>query len=115
MPSSRFTTLCRRHLVWLLGLVLLLPLAQTAATLHLLSHVHTGQSEHSDGDHGVLVDHCELDDAAAAIAGGALPVQSISSTAVVAPTTAPAIRSSIIWIGRLLRPYESRAPPPASY
>ena len=52
MPTLLSAISPRRRFMWLLWLVLLLPLAQTAATLHLLSHATAdlaGESGTIDG------------------------------------------------------------------
>lgn len=102
-----------RRLAWLLALVLLLPLAQTVASWHLLSHVHAEQSERSDGNHAIHVESCDLCLTAVALTGGALPVQSFGLAPVVEPVEAPRSPFSPVWFGRLQRLYESRAPPSA--
>lgn len=102
-----------RRLAWLLMLVLFLPLAQTVANWHLLSHVRAEQSEQSDRNQAIHIDHCDLCLTAVALTGGALSVQSIALTAVVEPEEAPRSQSSPVWFMRLQRLYESRAPPSA--
>ena len=67
LPRNTFS---RSRLMWLLCLVLLLPIGQTAATWHMLSHVHFGQAD-DDGDHALHEDHCDLDASATALIGGA--------------------------------------------
>ena len=115
MSAPQLNNFSQRRFAWLLGLVLLLPLAQSAATWHLLSHVQPVQYEQPGDDQAIHLGHCDLCLTAAAIAGGALPVQSTLSAPILAPSVAPASRSSTIWIGWLLRPYESRAPPSSPY
>jgi len=107
----RLNTFSNCRLAWLLALVLLLPLAQTAATLHLLSHVHADQSSQSDGNHAIHIDHCNLCLTAATLTGSAPPVQSIALAPVMGPVEAPRFQPSPIWFVRLKRLYESRAPP----
>ena len=115
MRLQRLDSFFHRRLAWLLMLVLLLPLAQTAANWHLLSHVRAEQSAPPDGDHAIHVDHCDLCLTAAALTGGALPVQSIASAPIVLAAEAPGIQSSAVWFARPERPYESRAPPFARF
>jgi hypothetical protein len=67
LPRNTFS---RSRIMWLLCMVLLLPLGQSAATWHMLSHVHFGQVE-GDGDHALHEDHCDLDGSATALIGGA--------------------------------------------
>ena len=111
MRLKRFESFLHRRMAWLLMLVLLLPLAQTAASWHLLSHVRAEQSAPPDGDYAIHADHCDLCLTAAALTGGAPPVQSVASVAIVVPAEAPGVQSSAVWFTRLPRPYESRAPP----
>src|SRR5207247_10170084 len=60
MSAAQLRLLFRRRFAWLLALVLLLPIAQTVATWHLLSHVHSVEAEHTDGDHAHQHGHCHL-------------------------------------------------------
>lgn len=110
MQRDRFSPY---RLAWLLALVLLLPLAQAAANCHLLSHLRTDQSEQTDGHHALQVYQCDLCLTAVALAGGALPVQSIALAPFVKHAEAPRFQSSAVRFVRLQRLYESRAPPVA--
>ena len=111
MRPARLHRLLHRHLAWLLALLLLLPLAQTAASWHLLSQVHTGQSAPSGDDHTIHESHCALCLNAAALTGGALPVQSMATLPIVAPAQAQEVPRAPARLARLQRPYQSRAPP----
>ena len=115
MRLQQLNSFFHRRLAWLLMLVLLLPLAQAAANWHLSSHVRAEQSAPPDGDHAIHVDHCDLCLTAAALAGGAPPVQSIALASTVVPAEAPGVQSSAVWFARPQRPYESRAPPFARF
>ena len=115
MRLKRLDSFLHRRMAWLLMLVLLLPLAQTAASWHLLSHVRAEQSAPPDGNYALHQSRCDLCLTAAALTGGALPVQSIVSALIVLPAEAPGVQSSAVWFARLLRPYESRAPPFARF
>ncbi len=67
LPRNTFS---HSRIMWLLCLVLLLPIGQTVAAWHMLSHVHFGQTD-DDGDHALHEDHCDLDGSATALIGGA--------------------------------------------
>lgn len=107
--QSRLLT--RRHLVWLLWLVLLLPLAQVAASWHVLSHVNAQPVPENDNRQAIHHAQCDLCLGAAALVSGAPLVSAAAAPA--APllhdafvATAPAVH----W--RLATPaYLSRAPP----
>ena len=101
----------RRHLVWMLWLALLLPVAQFAATRHALSHgleqasVQPGKQAAVHA--GAACDMCLL---AAAVGGGA-PLETVHVAALAPPRIAP--RSVFDAVATLApqRPYQSRAPP----
>ena len=109
--STSFTHL---RLAWLLGLLLLLPLAQAAATWHLLSHVNAAPATSSQRDPAIHEDHCNLCLTAAAIVGGAIPSQPAASIQIMLLAgVADAIAT--VWIAGAQRPYQSRAPPVAQH
>ena len=66
-----------RHLAWLLWLVLLvLPLAQTAAACHVYSHTGklvAGTLDYSKSKHSAGASHCDLCLAGSVVHGGGLP------------------------------------------
>lgn len=100
----------QRHMVWLLWLALLLPLAQTAANWHILSHVNPEQASETP-DQAIHQAHCDLCLSAAALIGGA-PLASL-------PDLPQARALTEVFIANLrgvvrtptARAYESRAPP----
>jgi hypothetical protein len=103
-----------RHLAWLLWLVLLLPIAQTAATWHLLSHatdaIAVGDN-HKAAPHSL---HCDLCVTAGAIAGGALASTPPSLPhALAAPSEAPQAAFDNLSENLLALAYQGRAPPAA--
>jgi hypothetical protein len=62
MQALRPTLSPRRRLVWLLWLLLLLPLAQTAANLHVLSHAASDLTGgNASGDRKPAIDHAHCD------------------------------------------------------
>jgi hypothetical protein len=115
MNNTRLNTFSQRHFVWLLWLVLLLPLGQTTASWHVLSHVHSSQAAENDGQQTLHQDHCDLCLSAATLIGGGplacVPDASPASGPVEVPqhalhnifTTAPA------------QGYDSQAPPFSSH
>ena len=110
MQSSLLHSFTRRHLTWLLWLVLLLPLAQTAASWHVLSHTASSQTG-DDGVQAIGQERCELCLTAAAVLGGAPQVTAcLKALACNADQT-----TFFVPPGRILpapeRAYNSRAPP----
>jgi hypothetical protein len=101
-----------RHLAWLLWLVLLLPVAQVAATSHLLSH--TGEAISAAADHKAANHalHCDFCVTAGAIAGGAL-APDVPSLALppAAPSEAPQPAFENLRENILALAYQGRAPP----
>jgi hypothetical protein len=76
MHALRRKTFSQRHLAWLLCLVLLLPMAQTAATWHLLSHAQWDPADAGTGKQANHLGQCDLCLSAAALIGGAPLVSS---------------------------------------
>ena len=114
MLFPRPTISPRRRLVWLLWLVLLLPLAQTAASLHLLSHAIadvSGASAPADGKQAIEHAHCELCLTAAALVGAAPPVAPPLLPQLVTHRQQPATVHAAVWLTPTITAYESRAPP----
>jgi hypothetical protein len=111
MHTTRLNTFTHRHLVWLLWLVLLLPIAQTAATWHVLSHLHSAQAEEDNRRQATPLDHCDLCLSAAALIGGAPLVSSTHLPEASALHEAPLVQRRGIVLTAPARAYESRAPP----
>ena len=107
----RFNTFSQRHLVWLLWLVLLLPIAQTAASWHVLSHLHPDQSAQDDGKQAIHQDRCELCLSAATLIGGAPLVSSVQLPQARVFHEAPLVELRPVLLTAPLRAYDSRAPP----
>ncbi len=110
MNATAHPLLSRRHLGWLLWLVLLLPIAQTAASWHVLSHASVQKTEDAS-QQALDQDRCELCASAAALLGGA-PLGStdpwptnraLTQTLRFDPRAAPMLAP--------VRAYDSRAPP----
>lgn len=111
MHPTQSTLFSRRHLVWLLWLVLLLPMAQTAATWHVLSHVNSEQREDTDGQKAIHQGHCDLCLSAAAVIGG-VPLASsapLPATKVTHEVAGADLRGT--GLSTAARAYDSRAPP----
>lgn len=111
MQSLQFQRFSRRHLPWLLWLVLLLPLAQTAATWHMLSHAQPDPLEDGSGGKAIHLANCDLCLSAAALIGGAPLTQSPVAPALIERHEAPlaALRDGLSTPTPLA--YNSRAPP----
>jgi hypothetical protein len=107
-------SITRRSLVWLLGLALLLPVAQLTATWHGFSHIAAASSAPDDERQAAHATHCDLCLTAAAVAAGALP--GTGSVAIFAPVQleAPQFAFSGIRAALTAPAYRSRAPPLAS-
>jgi hypothetical protein len=111
MMTLSHSHLSRRRLALLLWLVLLLPLGQMTATVHMLSHVHSGQADGDEGTQGLHEDHCDLCATAATLLAGApvattplaLPVSARHEAALV-------VLHDIVWSAPAAA-YNSRAPP----
>ena len=101
----------QRHMAWLLWLALLLPLAQTAASWHILSHANSEPANALDDQQAVHQAHCELCLSAAALLSGAPLV----ATADLPHAPALAQQVAADWRTVLWKPaaraYDSRAPP----
>ncbi len=100
--------------MWLLWLVLLLPLAQTAATLHLLSHATAdlaGESGTIDGKLAIDRAQCDLCLTAASLIGAAPPVTPPFLPLSKALHESPNAVFSSLWLEPTVPAYQSRAPP----
>lgn len=111
MLTLQSKLLTRRHLVWLLWLVLLLPLAQVAASWHVLSHVNSQSAPENDSRQAIHHAQCDLCLGAAALIGGAPMASEPAAPAATALHEAVLTASPTVqW--RLATPaYLSRAPP----
>jgi len=113
MPAApSFRSRPPRHLAWLLWLVLLLPVAQVAATSHLLSHMGEAVASTVDQKAANHALHCDLCVTAGAIAGGALVAAPPSLALPPAPPSeAPQPAFGNLCENILALAYQGRAPP----
>ncbi len=111
MRARFFNRVSKGHLAWLLGILLLMPLAQTAAAWHLTSHAQGQASEKRDSQSSTVADYCDLCQIAAAATGGLLPTQTVVIHAPCAPCAVPHATCQSAAIEPLWNPYASRAPP----
>ena len=115
MDSAALRAFLRNRLVWLLALVLLLPLAQTFAALHVISHAQAENVVPADGAYAVHQKVCNVCLTAAAIAGGAPPADLVDCAQLTVLDVAPLPSRPQLWFALPTRPYESRAPPFTRY
>ena len=114
MQTPRSALSSRRRFWWLLWLVLLLPIAQTAATLHVLSHAMldlAGDGSAIDGKPAIDHAHCELCLTAAALNGAAPPAAAPCLPRLAVILDLPRTVSAGVWFTATVAAYKSRAPP----
>ena len=112
MQPMRLALSPHHRFAWLLWLVLLLPLAQTAATLHLLSHATSdlaGESGRADGQPAIDPAHCDLCLTAAALLGAAPPLPHAVLAQSTALHTLPKTWFTSSRLAPALAAYQSRA------
>jgi hypothetical protein len=110
MDMTRHRLLSQRHFGWLLWLVLLLPVAQTAASWHVLSHAGARQTEDAS-QQALDQDLCDLCVSAAALLGGAPLRATAPWPANHSLAEAPRFNPSAAPVLAPVRTYDSRAPP----
>ena len=111
MFTTRLSTFSQRRFVWLLWLVLLLPMGQTVATWHVLSHVHSSQAAEDDGQQGIHQNHCDLCLSAATLIGGAPLAYVPDAHQASGRVEVPLVALHGIFSTAPARAYNSRAPP----
>jgi len=116
MAAPRISRTSTRRFAWLLWVMLLLPIAQTAAMWHGASHGVQAVQQDAPASNKPLpqADHCDLCLMAAAIQGGALPSAPPWLPFPSVRHEAPLTVFVTGWPGTPARPYRSRAPPPFS-
>jgi len=102
----------RRHLVALLWLALILPMAQAASLWHGLSHTIASAHAGDRDPYATQALHCDLCPAADAVAGGALPVAAPALRPSLAENSVPQDAVDQLWSAPVALAYLSRAPPP---
>ncbi|HEX5685915.1 MAG TPA: hypothetical protein VFY73_17965 [Ideonella sp.] len=113
MRVDRPAPASRRHLAWLLWLALLLPLAQTAANWHALSHAAASAiGGETDSDSKALhATSCALCLSAAVVGSGALPSAPASLLLPTGSHAAPQAADHGASRAADWPAYQSRAPP----
>lgn len=111
MRARFFSNITQARLAWLLGILLLMPLAQTAAVWHLASHIQSQASERSDDSSKPLADYCDLCQIASATTGGLLPTYQAALFSTALPSEAPRFHFHAAPTKPQWPPYTSRAPP----
>jgi hypothetical protein len=111
MQTAARNTFAQRHLAWLLWLVLLLPLAQTAASWHLLSHLPSGQPAQGEDPQAIHADDCSLCSSAAALIGGVPLATAPMVPQAIARFNAPSVTVHGLFPTPAALAYDSRAPP----
>lgn len=116
MPPRRHPHALRQQsLAWLLWLALLLPMAQTAAVWHGLSHVApataTAASQAPDDPAAPHGAHCDLCLSAATVGTGALPGAALPLPVVALRHVLPRTAARQAWLAPASLAYQSRAPP----
>ena len=112
MNALGFRPSLRAKLSWLLWLALLLPMAQSVASWHALSHVAVEAEATDDSSRAVLHGlHCDLCLAAAAVGSGAAPMAHAAPALVAARYLRPLTASVVERPAQPTLAYQSRAPP----
>lgn len=88
-----------------------MPLAQSAASWHLVSHIQAQVTVSSDEPAAALADYCDLCNVALATTGGLLPTLASPPGANTASYAEPRFTFATAVTNPLWPPYASRAPP----
>ncbi|MBC7379571.1 MAG: hypothetical protein H7346_19300 [Burkholderiaceae bacterium] len=99
------------RMVWLLLFALLMPLAQTMASMHVLSHVRLEQASAPAPPASSSLDRCDLCLNAAALIAGAPLVASFAPVLGVMPQALVRQPASASFVAAVQPVYQSRAPP----
>ena len=111
MNFARLRAHALKRFACLLALVLLLPIAQSFAALHVVSHVQTAEANTSAQTHLVGHNVCDVCLAAVAITGGVLPLKSFDYHQITSPNTLLRVQLAYPLCEFTTPAYESRAPP----
>jgi hypothetical protein len=107
-----FSAPSRPRFAWLLWFALLLPLAQAAASCHVLSHWQDQRIARSvDQAAAAQGDPCDLCLTAADLAGGGASGTPLQVAQFELPHSVPVLRADGVWSAAVTPLYESRAPP----
>jgi hypothetical protein len=98
-------------MVWLLLFALLMPLAQTVASVHVMSHVRVEQAAGQGSPASARLDHCDLCFSAAALIAGAPLVESSAPILGVMPQALVQLPAAASFVAAVQTVYQSRAPP----
>ncbi len=103
-------------MAWLLWLALLLPLAQTAASVHIYSHTASDPTSSkaaadAHGKHASGIAHCDLSLAGTLLHGGALPGLLPGLDLHHLQQAAPQAAFDSLWEAAPTLGYQGRAPP----
>jgi cobalamin synthase len=104
-------TLRRLFSPWLMWLALLIPLAQSAAGVHAISHIAREAQSDEGKSSKPLADHCPQCVLAAALGSGALPAAPVAWVAPMLRHALPASAAAHAFAGGCASAYLSRAPP----
>ncbi|WP_428423093.1 hypothetical protein [Methylibium sp.] len=104
-----------RGLAWLLWLALLLPVMQSAAVSHGLSHVARAAAAQHGDQQAPHEGYCQLCLAAATVGGGVLPGGAPLALPLALGHALPRAVVSHVWFAFLTPAYRSRAPPSGSH
>jgi hypothetical protein len=113
MKAARRFFLSNRFAI-AIAMMLLFPMAQMAATTHLISHIHIEQNADigsQEGKVGHHQDHCDLCQTALAALAGAANSHPVGFSAGIAPQGTRKTESWVTPTRNVWPSYESRAPP----
>jgi hypothetical protein len=111
MTAPRRPSTSRPGWFWLLGLALILALAQTAAALHAYAHVRQDAGGHADGKQAVGFASCDLCVTAAALNVGTLIGKNVVLPFVRRHDALAGESVASVWLAPTLLAYRSQAPP----
>jgi hypothetical protein len=100
-----------RSLSWLVGLAMLLALAQSTAIWHAYSHGLQDTNGQQEDGQALHPDHCSLCLTAAGISGGALLAALPILPDLAARFALPRFAADSVWLAPATQVYLSRAPP----
>lgn len=111
MNLVRLRSHVNQRFACLLALVLLLPIAQTFAALHQISHVQTVETDRADTAHLVGPGFCDICLASMSVTGGAPPSAARDYLELTVGVTVPPVTPVDAFRAVATQAYQSRAPP----